>query len=517
MDDDSAGVDVIIVGAGPTGLMLAGDLAAAGVATTILERRTQESNLTRAFGVHARTLEQFDARGIADDLIRTGTPISTFRLFGRITVDFGTLPSRFPFLLVTPQYEVERILRERALRLGATLVTGAEVHDASQDPHGVRVRTTDGQEFRAAYAVGTDGAHSRIRHALNLPFPGTSVVRSLMLADVRFADPPTQALAINADGSGFALVAPFGDGWFRVIAWDRANPQPDDVPVTFDEIRGVVRRILGTDYGMRDPRWTSRFHCDERQVPHYRVGRIFLAGDAAHIHSPAGGQGMNTGIQDATNLSWRLAAAVRGWAPDGLLDGYESERHPVGRLVLRASGAIIRAAMARPRLVRAARNLIGGTLLSVSPIANRMIGVVSGIGISYPPGRGAHRLVGRRAPDVPTIDGSRLYEVLRSGTFVLLGPPAVGAIAAHWAHRVRVATSADAAAPIMLVRPDGYVAWAADLDGVRAVADGDSAEHSEPTGRGFSAREEATVREALIAWCGPARTDPPAHRRDSAV
>ncbi len=163
-----------------------------------------------------------------------------------------------------------------------------------------------------------------------MPFPGEAVVRSLMLADVRLDDTPPDVMTVNAVGGTFCLIAPFGDGWYRVIAWDRYNQPPESTPVSLEEVSQVTRQVLGTDFGMHDPRWMSRFHSDERQVPRYRVGRVLLAGDAAHVHSPAGGQGMNTSIQDAANLGWKLAATVGGWAPEGLLDTYHAERHPVG-------------------------------------------------------------------------------------------------------------------------------------------------------------------------------------------
>ena len=321
---------VAIVGAGPTGLLLAGDLAQAGVDVTVLERRDTESNLTRAFGVHARTLEHLDARGLADELLGEGARVARLSLFDHIRIDLSTMPTRFPFLLITPQYNVEQLLEKRASAAGARIVRGAGVTALRQDADGVEL-TVDGATVRADYAVGADGVHSAVREALGLPFPGKSVLTSIMLADVRLAHAPPDVLAVNAVGDAFAFVAPFGDGWHRIFAWDRRHPLPDTAPVTLDEIREVTRRSLGTDFGLQEARWMSRFHSDERQAPHYRVGRVFLAGDAAHVHSPAGGQGMNTGLQDAANLGWKLAAAVQGWAPDGLLDTYEGERHPVGQ------------------------------------------------------------------------------------------------------------------------------------------------------------------------------------------
>ena len=483
--------EVVVVGAGPTGLMLAGDLARAGVGCTVLERRAEEANLTRAFAVHARTLELLDARGLADDLVATGVRVGALRLFGQLEVDLSRLPTRFPYVLVTPQYHTERVLEERASALGAQIVRGANVVDLRQDTDDVEldVRYEDGTlaTRRAIYAIGTDGVGSTVRQALALPFPGHSAVQSVMLADVQLSEEPEEVLTVNAAGDGFVFVAPFGDGWYRVIAWDRRRELPDDAPVELEEIREITQRVLGTDYGMHDPRWMSRFHSDERQVTHYRVGRVFLAGDAAHVHSPAGGQGMNTGLQDAANLGWKLAAAVHGWAPDGLLDTYHTERHPIGRAVLRGSDVLLRLALAQSWATHAARWLLAnvvGRFVSPPAFVSR---AVSGIGIAYAAPRGEHRLAGRRAPDVRLAPGkegkTRLYEILRGGKFVLLTPAGAGAvIGRRWAGRVDPATPADATLPMMLVRPDGYVAWATD--------------ESAPASR------DAELRTALTRWCG---------------
>lgn len=481
--------DVAIVGAGPTGLMLAGELAAAGVRCVVLERREGESNLTRAFGVHARTLEQFDARDLADDVVATGARVRRMRLFGDVTLDLSRLPSRFPYVLITPQYEVEHVLRKRAAEHGAVLVHGAEVVGLTQDADGVdlRVRAGRGETVcRAAYAVGADGVSGVVRDSLGLPFPGRSVIRSIMLADVRLRDGGEEVIRVNAVRGCFAFVAPFGDGWFRVFAWDRSNERPATDPVEFAEIREVTRRALGTDLGMHDPRWLSRFQSDERQVPRYQVGRVFLAGDAAHVHSPAGGQGMNTGIQDAANLGWKLAAAVQGWAPQGLLESYHTERRPVGRMVIRNSGTILRLVMLQPWAARTARNTVGAAALRIAPVARGVADAVSGVGIAYPAARGAHRLTGRRAPDVLLAgDGrpaARLYELLRGGGFALLAPAEVVRGCLPPLTRVRAAAPAVPGHPAVLVRPDGYVAWAGDE---RAV---------EPLCR--------QVRAALARWCG---------------
>ncbi|MGW6904113.1 FAD-dependent monooxygenase [Streptomyces sp. NPDC054940] len=469
---------VIVVGAGPTGLLLAGDLAAAGVPVALVEKRSHEiSNLSRAFGVHARTLEQLDARGLADQLLATGSTITELRLFRRLSLDLGTLPSRFPFLLITPQYEVERLLERRARELGVEFLFEHEVVGLRQDDGGVdlQVRGPDGAVVtrRAAYVVGADGHRSAVRRALGLPFPGVAVIKSLFLADVRLAEQPDSVLTVNGAGDAFAMIASFGDGWYRVMGWSRRHEVPDDAPLDLDEVREVTRRALGTDYGMHDARWLSRFHSDERQAPAYRVGRVFLAGDAAHVHSPAGGQGMNTGLQDAANLGWKLAAAVRGRAPDGLLDTYQAERHPVGKAVLRSSGGLVRLARAQNPALRAVRALVSAFAAMAGPARTKALAQISGIGYRYPAPRGAHRLTGTRAPDVTLADGSRLYEALRGGRFVLITPKAdeAEAYGSRGARKDRLDVErwAGDRRTTVLVRPDGYVAWAADATDAAAV------------------------------------------------
>jgi FAD binding domain len=326
-----------------------------------------------------------------------------------------------------------------------------------------------------------------VRRALDLPFPGRSVVRSAMLADVRLTEQPREVLTANAVGDAFAFIAPFGDGWYRVIAWNRRHQVPDGEPVSMDEIREMTRRALGTDFGMHDPRWTSRFHSDERQVPRYRVGRV----------SPAGGQGMNLGMQDAANLGWKLAAELHGWAQPELLDSYHDERHPVGRAVIRGSGALMRGALLEPRALRAIRGFGARVATGLGPVERRLVGAVSGIDIAYPAPPGSHRLTGRRAPDVRLAgERRRLYEALRDGKFVLVvaaNDRAVTYLATkRWADRVHCAVAGGATRTTALVRPDGYVAWATD----ETVPD----------------RRAAAIREALTRWCG-APTEFPQHER----
>ncbi|HXR70901.1 FAD-dependent monooxygenase [Actinocrinis sp.] len=494
--------EVVIVGAGPTGLLLAGDLAARGVACTVLERRVgpPDTTTTRAFAVHARTLEQLDARGLADRLIETGTTVDGLRLYGKVSISFAQLPSRFPYLLVTPQFNVERLLEERAVAAGARVVRGVSVVGLSQDAEGVSVHAQESEsgdeiEYRAKYVVGTDGVHSIVRNALGLPYPGQPVVRSLMLADVRFAEPPTDVLTVAAVGDVFAFVAPFGDGWYRTFCWNRDHQVPPSAPLELSEVREVLERAFGTDFGLAEARWMSRFQSDERQVPEYRVGRVFLAGDAAHCHSPAGGQGMNTGIQDAANLGWKLAAVLNGRTadPERLLDSYHAERHPVGRQVLRSSGALVRLALIKSLAARTARDVLSSAAVRVPAIAHRATDTVSGIGIDYGkvpsfnPEPDAHPApgIGKRIGDV-NLTGGRLYEQLRDGRFVLIGQSADDArIVDGWKDDVTYAVSAEAQHALQLVRPDGYVAWASD--------------EADPAARA------SAVRKALTVWCGESR------------
>ncbi|MFG3251986.1 FAD-dependent oxidoreductase [Streptomyces sp. NPDC048172] len=478
--------DVVVVGAGPTGLLLAGDLAASGHSVTLVERRSgTTSNLTRALVVHARTLEQLDARGVADELITVGHPVDRLQLFGHATLDPTRLPTRFPYILVTPQFQVERLLEDRAHKAGVTFRHGAKVTALRQDADGIEVEldegegegTAAGSTLRARYLVGTDGVHSTIREALGLPFPGKSVIRSIVLADVRMSDPPSSPFTVAATDRAFALAAPFGDGWYRVMGWSYDRQLPDSEPVELEEVQDFTRRALGTDFGMHDPRWMSRFHSDERQAPSYRVGRAFLAGDAAHVHSPAGGQGMNTGLQDAANLSWKLSMVLRGRAPESLLDTYEAERHPVGKQVLRVSGAIIRVAiMTFPGSV-ALRTVAAEAINRVRPLGRRAMRTISGLSFSYAAPAGSHRLAGKRAPDLALTSG-RLHEALREGRFVLVTPR--GSAAARQEDlRFVHAEYARGGKHTLLIRPDGYIAWAAD---------------GQPA--------DSELREALTTWTG---------------
>ncbi|HEX4214788.1 MAG TPA: FAD-dependent monooxygenase [Candidatus Dormibacteraeota bacterium] len=489
-------VDVAIVGAGPTGLILAGDLAAAGIDCVVLERRLEQSNLSRAFVIQSRTLELLDARGIADRMIASGERAHRLRLFGRLAADMSGLPGRYPFTLVIPQYRVEAILRERALELGARIVEGTRVVGLEQDAAGVDLRTEDQRgeatEWRARYAVGADGVHSTVRSELGLSFPGRTAVVSMILADVRLNRPPADSLNAGVARGAFAFLAPIGDGWHRIVASDQRRQVADSIPVDLAEVGEITQRAFGTDFGIGECRWISRFHSDECLVDRYRVGRVFLAGDAAHVDSPAGGQGMNTGLQDAMNLSWKLAAAVRGWAGEDLLESYHEERRPVGVAVRRLSSMLLRQALAQDPALRLLRAVVARTIGRVPAINDALARRVSGLEVAY--GSGAGRPAGRRAADV-AIAGpgpSRLYEALRAGRLVLVAPAAGEAPdLAPWADRVELVRRAGPEPGMCLVRPDGYIAWAGDC--------------------------ASDCEAALVRWCGAPAAAAPAEPVEAAA
>jgi len=447
--------DVLVVGAGPTGCMLAGEVARAGHAVTVLERHAEISPLSRAFGVHARTLEVLDTRGLADELLATGAKASRLELWHKAELELCRLPSKFPFALVTPQTNVDQLLERYAIVQGATIQRNTSVSTIIQHDDRVEAHTEDGQTYTAKYLIGADGVRSTVRDQLGLAFPGKAVLSSIMLADAYLTDPPTELIRVNAVKDCFAFIAPFGDGWFRIIAWDRQQPGADRSSVDPAAIRDILQRSMGTDFGLSEIRWSSRFHSDERQVAQYRVGRVFLAGDAAHVHSPAGGQGMNTGIQDAFNLGWKLAAVLDGTDAQ-ILDTYQEERHPIGTLVLRSSGATIRLMIVRSALLRRLRNVGITALLKIRPLSARAAGMFSGVGLRY------HGQT--RVPDLPLAGGTTLYAHLRSGGFVLV-------LAQHAPEPNAVelpAVRRTDNGPTVLVRPDGFPAWQGRDDGWRA-------------------------------------------------
>jgi 2-polyprenyl-6-methoxyphenol hydroxylase-like FAD-dependent oxidoreductase len=464
--------DVIVVGAGPTGLTAAGDLARAGRSVLVLDRRLAVNPSSRAFATMARTLEVLDARGLADDLLALGQHAPGVTLFAGARLDLTHLESDYRFVLVTPQTNIDAALATYAGDAGAEIRRGVEVAALDQDDDGVTVAVTGGQRLRARYVIGADGAHSTVRTLVGADFPGKTVLSSIVLADVQLERTPDgDGLTVGSTRDVFGFLAPYGrreDGgdWYRTMVWDRRHQVPDTEPVSDAEVIDVLRRAMGIDYGVASISWRSRFHCDERQVTSYRHGRVFLAGDAAHVHSPMGGQGMNTGIQDAANLAWKIDA-VLGGALEPLLDTYHDERHPIGARVLMQSGLMARAVTLAFRPARLLRNLLIPRLLRLARVRDLVAGSFAGTTLPYGRGPGDHPLVGTRATAIPLTD-SRVTVLQRQPGFLLIRERGT---AQPDAQAVLHAERADGG-PAVLVRPDGYISWAgtgSDVAGWTAV------------------------------------------------
>ncbi|MFF3412374.1 FAD-dependent oxidoreductase [Streptomyces sp. NPDC002742] len=504
---------VIVVGAGPTGLALACELAAAGVSCTVLERRLAPSAQSRAMGLYSRTMEVLDLRGHADTLAALGRPVGRMVPVRGARIDFAGLDTRFPYLNVIPQNRTEEVLQRRALGLGVTVERGAEVFGLAQDGSGVtlQVRAGGGEwEESADFVVGCDGAHSAVRELAGIAFRGRTYPIAPILADVRLRQPPPDDVLIMSGGGGVTVSVPYGEGLYRIAVARRDRPWTRE-PVTLDELRETLTDALGFDPGPHEPEWLARFKIHQRIADQYRTGRVLLAGDAAHLHSPLGGQGLNLGIQDAVNLGWKLGAEVQGWAPAGLLDTYEAERRPQAERILRATDRATWLATSPSATVTAVRRMVMAKALSsrrvrrvageaISGLRNgyteRAAGGFRGAGTAGGPGgrKGLAVRAGQRVPDltVPQVGGAavRLYALMRDGRFVLLDLGEDGGCAAlteAWGSRVSPVRVGGAVPElpgvgVVLVRPDGYAAW---VDGV-----------GDPEGR------RARVRGALRRWCG---------------
>ncbi len=501
----AAVADVVIVGGGPVGLWLAAELHLAGVRVVVLEQLAERLPYSKALTVYPRTLEQFAMRGLVEPLLAEGLPVpsSHFALLDN-RLDFTVLATetRYPFTLFLPQVRTEALLEEHLAASGVAVLREHTVVGVTQDERGVAVdaETPHGSAtFRARYAVGCDGGASVVRKAAGIEFAGTPTTQTSLVGDVEASDPPPQrALTLNRPDGSFYLVS-LGGGRFRMASIDHALlDAPKDQPPTFAEFRESVRRVAGSDFGMRHPIWLSRVGNATMQATAYRNRRVLLAGDAAHIHTPMGGQGLNLGLQDATNLAWKLGAVVNGWAPQRLLDSYQAERYPVGERVVEdtlAQYALVSNITREGRALRARFN----ELLAAHPSLNWGLSLrLAALDVTYPDaGAGArsrHPLTGRRVPDL-ALEGAAVpsvFGLLRTARFVLLdltggklglADAAAASVAGARADRLEVAAGrlapaerearpewAEGRLRALLIRPDGHVAWASGEPDPAAVA-----------------------------------------------
>jgi 3-(3-hydroxy-phenyl)propionate hydroxylase len=478
---------VVIVGGGPTGLMLAGELALAGVDVVIVERRaSQELAGSRARGLHSRTIEILDQRGIADRFLSQGQVFQVVHF--HVPLDVSDFPTRHNYVLGLGQNHIERILAEWVGELAVPIYRGREVTGFAQDDTGVDVALSDGASLRAGYLVGCDGGRSLIRKAAGIEFTGWDPTASWLIAEVEMAEEPKWGF--HQDAVGIHAIGKVENGGLAGVVLTEPQLRLDSEPTLRDVSEALVA-VYGTDYGIHSPTWISRFTDVTRQAAAYRDRRVLLAGDAAHVHPPVGGQGLNIGVQDAVNLGWKLAQVVKRTSPEILLDTYHAERHPVAARVLRNTMAQVALRRTDDRT-----KALGDTvseLLGMDEPRRRLAAEMSGLGIHYDLGEG-HKLLGRRMPDLDLVsanDPLRIFTLLHDARPVLLnlGEPG-GLDITPWADRVQVVDAkyvgtwelpvlgAVTAPAAVLIRPDGYVAWV-----------------GEPNDLGLA--------DALTAWFGP--------------
>jgi 2-polyprenyl-6-methoxyphenol hydroxylase-like FAD-dependent oxidoreductase len=478
---------VVIAGGGPTGLMLAGELAVAGVDVAIVERRaSQDLTGSRAGGLHSRTIEVLDQRGIADRFLSQGK-VAQVAGFAWIRLDISDFPTRHNYGLALWQNHIERILAGWVGELAVPIYRGREVRGFAQDDAGVDVALSEGASLRADYLVGCDGGHSLIRKAAGIEFPGWDPTTSNLIAEVEMAEEPEWGL--RRDALGIHSLSRLEDGPVRVLVTEQRLDRTGEP--TLRDLGEELIAVYGTDFGIHSPTWISRFTDMARQAASYRKGRVLLAGDAAHVHYPVGGQGLNIGVQDAVNLGWKLAQVVRKTSPEGLLDTYHAERHPVAAMVLRNTMAQV-ALLRTDDRTNALRDIMT-ELLGMDEPRKRVAAMMSGLDIHYDLGEG-HPLLGRRMPDLDLVTANgplRVFTLLHDARPVLLdlGEPG-GFDITPWADRVQVidakyvgtwelpAIGAVTAPAAVLVRPDGYVAWVGD-------------------------RTQVGLADALTTWFGP--------------
>jgi len=464
---------VVIAGGGPTGVMLAGELALAGVDVAVVERRaSRELTGSRSRGLHSRTIEVLDQRGIADRFLAEGQAAQV-QSFAGIRLDISDFPTRHNYGLALWQNHFERILGGWVDELSVPIYRGREVTDFTQNGTGVDVDLSDGQSLRAGFLVGCDGGRSLIRRTAGIEFPGWDPSVSSLIAEVELSEEPEWG--IRHDDNGTQALGRLEDGKRAgVVVSERYTGQSGE-PTLGDLSRALIA-VWGTDYGVHSPTWLSRFTDMTRQAASYRNGRVLLAGDAAHVHYPVGGQGLNIGVQDAVNLGWKLALVVKGTSSEVLLDTYHAERHPVAARVLRTTMAQTPLTRSDDR-IDALRDTVC-ELLSMDEPRKRFAAMISGLGIHYDLGEG-HPLLGRRMPDLDLVTANgplRVFTLLHQARPALLnlGEPG-GFDITPWADRVQLIDAnyggpwelpvlGQVAAPAaVLIRPDGYVAWVGDV------------------------------------------------------
>ena len=461
--------DVIIVGGGPTGMMLAAELRLHAVDVLVLEKDPEPTNQVRSLGLHARSIEILDQRGLLERFLAQGRKYPGAGHFAGIDKPWPKhLDSSHAYVLGIPQPATDRLLAEHAAELGANIRRGSEVVGLNEEPDGVTVELDNGTQERSRYVVGCDGGHSRVRKLLGVGFPGEPARNEWLRGEMELTTQPEEVAArveeVRRTQKAFG-VGPAGNGLYGVVVPNSGITDDRSVPPTLEEVKRQLRAFTGTDFGVHSPRWLSRFNDATRQAERYRVGRVFLAGDAAHVHPPMGGQGLNLGIQDAFNLGWKLAAQIDGWAPGGLLDTYHAERHPVGAEVLNNTRAQSEL-MSTESGAQAMRQLMT-ELMDFEDVSRYLIEKITALGVRYDFGSG-HHLLGKGLPDADLKQG-RLYEQMRRGRGLLLDSTGTLSIDG-WTDRIDQVTdgSKKLGAEALMLRPDGHVAWAgkeqAELD-----------------------------------------------------
>jgi len=460
---------VVIAGGGPTGLMLAAELALSRVDVVVVERRESQALAgSRAGGLHSRTIELFDQRGVAERFLSQGKVMQVAG-YAAIPLDISDFPTRHNYGLALWQHHIERILAEWVSELSVPIHRGTEVTGFTQDETGVDVELSDGRGLRGQYLVGCDGGRSLIRKSAGIEFPGWDASASYLIAEAEMTSEPS--LGMRRGEKGVNGIGKLDAGKRVRIVLIEPHVVTGDEP-TLGELRAALIAVYGTDYGVHDVTWLSRFTDTARQAACYRERRVFLAGDAAHVHSPTGGQGLNIGVQDAANLGWKLAQVVRGNSPDSLLDSYQAERHPIARRVLK--NTLAQTALSRgDERTNALRETLA-ELLQMDEPRKRYAAMMSGLDIHYDLGTG-HPLLGRRMPDLDLVDESgarRVFTLLHGARPVLLDFGEHRALDIQpWADRVQrfdvrydgawelPVLGAVRAPSAVLIRPDGYVAW----------------------------------------------------------